>query len=193
MITKNKALLRRRVNSNVREDKLVNNAYIERTGKRKKKAQVCGIGCLAIPHTIKDRIEFYKLPDPEFGDSWKLYQNESSLINELRTEFGICHKLARLLEVLFMAANRPKNWTGGNNRVNPKRAGEFLKEFANRIPEGVDINDSHVEAFCNKVGLVGDIEDWESDAADAHANYDKYVAQLFAWFDNGCRVRGLTV
>lgn len=183
MKIKNKAELLRRVRSNVREDVLTNSLYAHQIERGKKKAQVCGIGCLALPHRVKERLAFYKSSPNGYGDPGL----ETKRLGE---EFGITPSLALLLEALFVPLNRR-----GEGQ-------DFLRDFAKHIPEGAAITDAKVFAFCREVGM--EFSRYDADCAvTKYAMADIWSPQdydapnvrnaLFAWFDNGARVKGISL
>lgn len=183
MKIKNKAELIQRVRSNVREDALVNSVYADQITTGEKKAEVCGIGCLALPHRKKERLAFYAKFPNSYGDP--VLETK-----QLGKEFGITPSLALLLEALFV----PLNTRGEGEK--------FLRDFATHIPEGVDITDAKVFTFCLKVDLTF----YEMNPGHSVRKYTQadifspfqYLAPevrdtLFAWFDNDCRIKSINI
>jgi len=181
MKIRNTALLKRRVNSNVKEDELYNGAYAELIACGKKKAMVCGIGCLGLPHTIKDRLALFKSEGSSSVD-------DGVLIDNLGKEFGICPALARLLEAIFVGVNQ-----GGQ-----KETAKFLRKFARLLPEGQTITASNVYAFCRKVGLPFNGDEYHRNWAHAISwtNSEKegleVADKLYQWLKGGARVAAIS-
>lgn len=180
MKIKNKKELILRARSNVREDELVNDFYAERVGGQKK-ARVCGIGCLSLPHRKAERIAAYLDPGYDYG-------NPVHETNKLAEDFGITGSLLTLLESLFVQINQ----AGGE-----KAAGEFINGFVKRLPEGANITRVNVQAFLGYAGVQ--YEWWPR---SLHSEYreleisriigaNEVRDKLFAWLENGGRVRGL--
>lgn len=172
MKIKNKKELILRAKGNVRVDQLVNDSYINKRGREPK---VCGIGCLALPHRKREQAAF-------FENLFSKIVGGARCKDLLEEEFGISRALANLLESLFVGANRKGE------------AGAFIIGFAEHIPEGVSIDRENVLAFCHAVGISADTHGLDRKTADISWVYDnRYKDALFAWFDNGARVKGISL
>lgn len=171
MRLKNIALLKRRVRSNVKQDELINWNYIDRIEAGEMKAQVCGIGCLALPHTKKDRLAFYEETVPG-RPNFLLYLSATELVKKLGEDFGICGPLARLLEMVFMSTNEASE--------HPDDAAQFMRDFVGHLPEGADIGPEHVRSLENRL---------ENEGWGVRASHAREL--LYAWLDNGGRLKGI--
>lgn len=136
---KNKTELVRRVKWHREQDNLIRGEYSVLYGNGKVKFEGCGIGCAATPHGQAALREHYEsLPDN--GPIYARSEDPQTLLARLRQDFGVTPALARSVEAVTEGLE------------DDQKRGKFLVDFAEALPEGVDVTPRMVRAAVEHVG-----------------------------------------
>lgn len=150
MKTKNTRELRLRANSHARAGHVMQGTY----GKGKLNGlpgyRGCAIACLAAPHRKRDLLKMLRgLIGHKRTGMWHEGPFTSGRWRKaLKSEFGLCDGLIRVVEGYFEA--QPTH----------AQAIDFVRDFAHALPEGTDIQDRHVRAFMRRQGYTGGLAEY---------------------------------
>lgn len=105
----------------------------------------CEIGCLATPHQEAARLRFFD----RFRDRTRRWREveipTAVMVRRIERDFGVCEGLQRVAEQLLFSYDE-----------GPQRLGGFVVRFVKALPEGVDVDNERVVAWCESRGGAWD-------------------------------------
>lgn len=180
MKIKNTRELRLRADAHARLGHIAQGTYGDVSANGDVEFKGCAVGCLSTPHRKRDLLAWLKDKvkageASEWADSYDYCVTQSAALKALGEEFGITKRLAIVAEAAF------------EHQETHGQAIEFVREFAHALPEDVDIQDRHVEAFLRRVGFSklgarrGSYDRVGTEAAAHAGSIEAFTDQFLSW------------